>query len=65
MPKVRPKGVADGQTVNIPLPPKLDKDRRGDAARKSGCAMVSIPDEGRTGKANPPVRPPGKSSKES
>ena len=62
---MRPKGVTDGQQVNIPAPPKLDQDRRGDAARKSICAMVSKIDEERSGLANPPGRPPGKSSKES
>ena len=65
MPKVRPKGVTDGQQVNIPALPKLDQDRWGDADRKPRCAMVSILGEGRTGKANPPVRLPGKASKES
>ena len=65
MPKVRPKGVTDGQQVNIPVLPKLDQDRRGDADRKHWCAMVSIQCEGRTGEANPPVRLPGKASKES
>ena len=64
MPKVRPKGVTDGQQVNIPALPKLDQDRRGDADRKLWCAMVSIQSEGRSGQANPPGRPPGKSSKE-
>ena len=65
MPKVRPKGVTDGQQVNIPALPKLDKDRWGDADRKSGGAMVTTPGEGRSGSANPPDRPPGKASKES
>ena len=65
MPKVRPKGVTDGQLVNIPALPKLDQDRWGDAYRKPGCAMVSIPGEGRSGQANPPGRTPGKASKES
>ncbi len=64
MPKVRPKGVTDGQLVNIPALPKFDQDRRGDADRKHRCAMVSIRCEGRSGQANPPGRPPGKSSKE-
>ena len=64
MPKVRPKGVTDGQQVNIPALPKLDQDRRGDADRKCWCAMVSIQHEGRSGEANPPGRLPGKSSKE-
>ena len=41
MPKVRPKGVTDGQQVNIPALPKLDQDRWGDADRKPGGAMVS------------------------
>ena len=41
MPKVRPKGVTDGQQVNIPALLRLDQDRRGDAARKPVCAMVS------------------------
>ena len=41
MPKVRPKGVTDGQLVNIPALPKLDQDRWGDAARKFAGAMVS------------------------
>ena len=61
---MRPKGVADGQQVNIPALPCFDQDRRGDADRKLWCAMVTIQSEGRTGKANPPVRPPGKASKE-
>ena len=65
MPKVRPKGVTDGQLVNIPAPPKLDQDRWGDADRKPGGAMVSKPGEGRSGLANPPGRLPGKASKES
>ena len=65
MPKVRPKGVTDGQLVNIPALPKLDKDRWGDADRKHWCAMVSIQCEGRSGLANPPGRLPGKASKES
>ena len=49
MPKVRPKGVTDGQQVNIPALPKLDQDRWGDADRKPGGAMVSKPGEGRSG----------------
>ena len=65
MPKVRPKGVTDGQLVNIPALPKLDKDRWGDADRKPGGVMVSKPGEGRSGEANPPGRLPGKASKES
>jgi hypothetical protein len=65
VPKVRPKGVTDGQQVNIPALPKLDKDRWGDADRKPGGAMVSILGEGRSGLANPPGRLPGKASKES
>ena len=65
MPKVRPKGVTDGQLVNIPALPKFDQDRRGDAYRKPGGAMVSKPGEGRSGQTNPPGRTPGKSSKES
>ena len=65
MPKVRPKGVTDGQQVNIPALPKLDQDRWGDADRKYWCAMVSIQYEGRSGLANPPGRLPGKASKES
>ena len=65
MPKVRPKGVTDGQLVNIPALPKLDKDRWGDADRKPGGAMVSKTGEGRSGEANPPGRLPGKASKES
>ena len=65
MPKVRPKGVTDGQQVNIPALPKLDKDRWGDEDRKLGGAMVSKPGEGRAGEVNPPVRLPGKASKES
>ena len=65
MPKVRPKGVTDGQLVNNPVLPKLDKDRWGDADRKPGGAMVSKPGEGRSGEANPPGRLPGKASKES
>jgi len=65
VPKVRPKGVTDGQLVNIPVLPKLDQDRWGDADRKLWCAMVSIQSEGRSGEANPPGRLPGKASKES
>ena len=65
MPKARPKGVTDGQQVNIPAPPKLDQDRRGDAARKLIRAMVSRMSEERSGLVNPPGRPPGKASKES
>jgi hypothetical protein len=65
VPKARPKGVADGQQVNIPALPKLDQDRRGDADRKHWCAMVTIQCEGRSGEANPPGRLPGKASKES
>jgi hypothetical protein len=61
---VRPKGVADGQQVNIPALPCIDQDRRGDADRKLWCAMVTNQSEGRSGKANPPGRPPGKASKE-
>ena len=64
MPKVRPKGVTDGQLVNIPALPKLDKDRWGDADRKPWGAMVTNQGEGRSGEANPPGRPPGKASKE-
>ena len=64
MPKVRPKGVTDGQQVNIPALPKLDQDRRGDADRKLWCVMVSIQSEGRSGEENPPGRLPGKASKE-
>ena len=64
MPKVRPKGVTDGQQVNIPALPKLDQDRWGDADRKPDCAMVSKSGEGRSGPANPPGRLPGKASKE-
>ena len=30
-PKARPKGVADGKRVNIPVLPEDDKDRWGDA----------------------------------
>ena len=40
-PKVRPKGVTDGKRVNIPALLRFDQDRRGDAARKPVCAMVS------------------------
>ena len=65
MPKVRPKGVTDGQQVNIPALPKLDQDRWGDADSKPGGAMVSKPGEWRSGLANPPGRLPGKASKES
>ena len=65
MPKVRPKGVTDGQLVNIPALPKLDQDRRGDADRKLTSAMVSMVSEGRSGLENPPGRSPGKASKES
>ena len=61
---MRPKGVTDGQQVNIPALPKLDQDRRGDADRKPICAMVSIQDEARLGRGNPPGRLPGKSAKE-
>ena len=64
MPNARPKGVADGQQVNIPVLPKFDQDRRGDADRKLTCAMVSKVSEGRSGLANPPGRLPGKASKE-
>ena len=62
---MRPKGVTDGQQVNIPALPKLDKDRRGDADRKPIRAMVTTMGEGRSGLANPPGRLPGKASKES
>ena len=62
---MRPKGVADGQQVNIPALPRLDQDRRGDADRKLTGAMVSMVSEGRAGEGNPPVRLPGKASKES
>ena len=31
VPKARPRGVADGQQVNIPVLPPGDKDRWGDA----------------------------------
>jgi hypothetical protein len=65
VPKARPKGVADGQQVNIPALPKLDQDRRGDADRKPIRAMVSKMGEGRSGQVNPPGRLPGKASKES
>ena len=65
MPKVRPTGVTDGQQVNIPALPDYDQDRRGDADRKPIGAMVSKMGEGRSGKANPPDRLPGKASKES
>ena len=41
MPKVRPKGVTDGQQVNIPALPKLGQDRRGDADSSFWKAMVS------------------------
>ena len=61
---MRPKGVTDGQQVNTPVLPKLDQDRWGDADRKSWCAMVTNQDEGRAGEVNPPVRLPGKASKE-
>ena len=61
---MRPKGVADGQQVNIPALPEIDQDRRGDADRKLWCAMVTNQSEGRSGQANPPGRPPGKASKE-
>ena len=64
MPKVRPKGVTDGQQVNIPALPKLDQDRWGDADRKPRGEMVTNLGEGRSGKANQPDRLPGKSSKE-
>ena len=56
MPKVRPKGVTDGQLVNIPALPKFDQDRRGDADRKLWSAMVTIQSEGRSGEVNPPGR---------
>ena len=62
---MRPKGVADGQQVNIPALAELDKDRRGDADRKLTGAMVSMVSEGRSGQENPPGRLPGKASKES
>ena len=62
---MRPKGVTDGQQVNIPALPKLAKDRRGDADRKPIRAMVSTMGEGRSGPVNPPGRLPGKASKES
>ena len=61
---MRPKGVTDGQQVNIPAPPKLDQDRRGDAAQTLIRAMVSRMSLERSGLANPPGRPPGKASKE-
>ena len=61
---MRPKGVADGQQVNIPALPCFDKDRWGDADRKLWCVMVSIQSEGRSGEVNPPGRLPGKASKE-
>ena len=62
---MRPKGVADGQQVNIPALPCFDQDRRGDADRKPICAMVTKIGEGTVGEENPPVRLPGKASKES
>jgi hypothetical protein len=61
---VRPKGVADGHTVNIPWLLTFDKDRCGDADATSLCAMVTKRDERRSGQANPPGRLPGKSAKE-
>ena len=61
---MRPKGVTDGQQVNIPALPKLDQDRRGDADRKPRGAMVTNRGEGRSGQGNPPGRLPGKASKE-
>ena len=64
MPKVRPKGVTDGQRVNIPALPKFDQDRCGDAARKPFGAMVSKKGEARLGQGNPPGRLPGKAAKE-
>ena len=56
MPKVRPKGVADGQQVNIPALLGFDQDRWGDAARKFTCAMVSKVslEAGRRGKSAVP-----------
>jgi isoquinoline 1-oxidoreductase beta subunit len=67
-----PKWGADGMphgTVNNPLAfvsiaPDGTVTIVCRAARKSGCAMVSIPDDARTGLVNPPVRLPGKSSRE-
>ena len=61
---MRPKGVADGQQVNIPALPCFDQDRRGDADRKPWGVMVSNQGEGMAGEENPPVRLPGKASKE-
>ena len=56
MPKVRPKGVADGQQVNIPALLGFDQDRWGDAARKFAGAMVSKAslEAGRRGKSAVP-----------
>jgi hypothetical protein len=50
---VRPKGVADGQPVNIPALACSDQDRRGDADSSLGKAMVSNPrgEEIRIGKS--------------
>ena len=61
---MRPKGVTDGQQVNIPALPKLDQDRRGDADRKPIRAMVTRVGEGRSGTANPPGRLPGKAARD-
>ena len=61
---MRPKGVTDGQQVNIPALPKFDKDRWGDAAHKPPGQWFNRDGRGRSGLANPPGRPPGKSSKE-
>ena len=60
---MRPKGVADGHTVNIPWLLTFDKDRCGDADATSLCAMVTKRDERRTGEVNPPVRLPGKAAR--
>ena len=61
---MRPKGVADGHTVNIPWLLTFDKDRCGDADGKSWGAMVSNQDERRSGEVSPPGRLPGKAAKE-
>ena len=42
----------------------FDQVRCGDADRKSWGGLVSNQDEGRSGKANPPGRLPGKAAKE-
>ena len=59
-PKPNPKGVGDGQPVNIPAPPDLRHERRGDAARAPpqahGYACPSTESEG-VGKSAPSQPP--------